>query len=72
MSKIKPISRKILIKKLAKLGFIGPFSASKHQFMKKGTGKIFIPNPHKKDIDIPLLILIIKQIGIDKDKFIEL
>lgn len=72
MPKIKPISRKALIKKLVKLGFSGPYTASRHQFMINGSKKIFIPNPHKKDIDIPLLMLIIKQIGIDKNEFIEL
>jgi len=73
MSKIKPISRKILIQKIIKLGFTGPFVASRHQFMMNNNGKkIFIPNPHKKDIDIPILMAIIKQVGIDKDKFIDL
>ena len=73
MSKIKPLSRKVLIQKLIKLGFSGPFSASRHQFMiDLSNRKIFIPNPHKKDIDIPLLMAIIKQIGIRKDDFIDL
>jgi len=30
------ISRRELIKKLKALGFTGPFSGGKHQFMKKG------------------------------------
>lgn len=73
MSKIKPIHRKILIQKFIKLGFSGPYTASRYQFfINKGRKKIFIPNPHKKDIGIPILMAIIKQIGIDKDKFIDL
>ena len=72
MSKIKPLSRKVLIKKLVKLGFSGPYVASRHQFMMNGAKKVFVPNPHKKDIDIPILMAIIKQVGIDRDKFIDL
>ena len=41
------ISRKLLIKKLRALGYSGPFSRGRHQFMIKGEKKIRIPNPHK-------------------------
>ena len=40
------ISRKKLIRKFRDLGYTGPFSGGKHQFMKKGKQKIRIPNPH--------------------------
>jgi predicted RNA binding protein YcfA (HicA-like mRNA interferase family) len=41
--------------------------------MIKGKHKIFIPNPHgSKDIGIPLLKKIIRQIGITQDEFIKL
>ncbi len=73
MPEIKPISRKKLIAKLHAKGFEGPFRATKHQYMLKGKHKIFIPNPHKgKDIGIPLLKKIIRQIGIEQSKFMEL
>jgi hypothetical protein len=42
-----PISRKNLIKKFRNLGFSGPYSGGRHQFMVKGELKIRIPNPHK-------------------------
>ncbi len=49
------ISRRQLIKKFKALGYGGLFSGKKHQFMKKGTQKIRIPNPHgSKDISIDL------------------
>ncbi|MDA2922311.1 type II toxin-antitoxin system HicA family toxin [Patescibacteria group bacterium AH-259-L07] len=69
---LNPISRRVLIKKLKKLDFKGPFTATRHQYMKKGSQKIFIPNPHGKDIGIPLLKRIIKQIGISKQEFMDL
>ena len=73
MREINPISRKKLISKLEAYGFDGPFRATKHQYMIKGKHKIFIPNPHGgKDIGIPLLKKIIRQIGITPDEFIKL
>jgi len=73
MSNLNPISRKELISKLKILGFEGPFIATKHQYMIKQKHKIFIPNPHGgKDIGIPLLKKIIRQVGITKDEFIKL
>ena len=73
MPEIKPISRKKLIAKLNSMGFEGPFRATKHQYMLKGRQQVFIPNPHRgKDIGIPLLKKIMRQIGLEQDEFIGL
>jgi predicted RNA binding protein YcfA (HicA-like mRNA interferase family) len=73
MPQINPIPRKELITKLRKFGFDGPFRATKHQYMIKGNHKIFIPNPHGgKDVGIPLLKKIVKQIGITQEEFIKI
>ena len=61
----RPLSRRELIRKLKGLSFEGPFLATKHQYMLKGSHKIFIPNPHGKDIGVPIIRNIINQIGID-------
>jgi hypothetical protein len=66
---LKSLSRNELIEKLRKLGFNGPYSASKHQYMIKSSHKIFIPNPHGKDIGLPIIKKIILQIGISKEEF---
>ena len=64
------ITREELIRKFRKLGYEGPYSGTKHQFMKKGQQKIRIPNPHKgRDIHISLLKEILKQAGIDEEKW---
>ncbi|MCK4745371.1 type II toxin-antitoxin system HicA family toxin [Candidatus Parcubacteria bacterium] len=68
----RPISRRDLIKKLQLLGFIGPYSGGNHQFMRKGNFKIFIPNPHKKDIGKILLSRITKELGISMNDFLDL
>ena len=61
---MKSISRSNLIKRLKKLGFDGPYSGGKHQFMIKENLRLAIPNPHKGDIGIDLLSRILKQAGI--------
>lgn len=62
-----PISRRELIKKFRNLGYSGPFSGGKHQFMVKGRHKIRIPNPHgTKDIHQSLLKEILRQAGINE------
>ncbi len=60
------ISRKDLIKALQLLGFEGPFSGGKHQFMLKSGLRLTIPNPHQSDIGIDLLNKILKQADISK------
>lgn len=72
MSSILPISRRILIKKLKKAGFFGPFSAAKHEYMKRGKTKIFIPNPHGKDIGPPIIKKIINQLNLTNQEFLDL
>jgi len=58
---LKPISLKNLIKRFRKFGFDGPYSGGRHLFMAKGTLKVRIPNPHKKEISKFLLAEILRQ-----------
>lgn len=69
---LKPISRRELIRKMRLLGFQGPFSGGRHQFMRKGVFKIFIPNPHGKDIGKILLNQIIKDLKTSKKEFMDI
>ena len=62
----KPISRKELIRRLRSLGFTGPVSGGRHQFVEKGALKVRIPNPHQgKSIDWSLVKEILRQAGIN-------
>ena len=64
------ISRKELIRKFRALGYSGPFSGGKHQFMKKCQKKIRIPNPHgSRDIHISLVKEILRQAGISNEEW---
>jgi len=65
---IASISRKELIRRFRSLGYSGPFSGGKHQFMVKGRQKVRIPNPHSgKEINISLLKEILRQAGITNE-----
>jgi len=72
MSSLSPLPRRILIRKLKKLGFSGPFSAARHQYMKRNGEKIFIPNPHGKDIGLPIIKKIIQQLKLSNQEFLNL
>jgi predicted RNA binding protein YcfA (HicA-like mRNA interferase family) len=61
-----PIRRAELVRALRSLGFEGPFSGGKHQFMVRGTVTLHIPNPHQADIGRDLLSRILRQAGIDR------
>ena len=45
-----PVNRKTLIQCFRRLGFAGPYSGGRHQFMVRGTVTVRIPNPHQGDI----------------------
>ncbi|MGA8848391.1 MAG: type II toxin-antitoxin system HicA family toxin [Dehalococcoidia bacterium] len=64
-----PVKRAELIRYLQILGFEGPYSGGKHQFMFKGTICLRLPNPHRRDVGRELLSRILKQAGIDKDSW---
>ncbi len=61
-----PIKRRELITRLKHLGFTGPYSGGKHQYLVKGQVKLFIPNPHAGEIGPDLLARILRQAGIDQ------
>jgi predicted RNA binding protein YcfA (HicA-like mRNA interferase family) len=64
------ISRRELIRKFRALGYNGPFTGKRHQFMKKGAKKIRIPNPHSsEDVHVSLLKEILRQAGIGNEEW---
>jgi predicted RNA binding protein YcfA (HicA-like mRNA interferase family) len=65
------ISRRELIQKFKALGFEGPYAGSKHQFVRKGSLKVRIPNPHKGDISVGLVKQVLKQADISDEAWDE-
>ncbi|HPD16446.1 MAG TPA: type II toxin-antitoxin system HicA family toxin [Planctomycetota bacterium] len=66
MPPLGPVKRRDLIRFLRQLGFDGPYSGGRHQFMAKGELTLFIPNPHQGDIGVGLLARVLRQAGIDR------
>jgi predicted RNA binding protein YcfA (HicA-like mRNA interferase family) len=62
-----PVSRSELVRTFRSLGFDGPYSGGKHQFMVRGSVTLRIPNPHQADIGRDLLSRILRQAGVDRD-----
>lgn len=69
MPRFGPISRKDLIRYLRQLGFEGPYSGGKHQFVIKDDVTLWLPNPHRDDIGRELLARILRQAKIDRDEW---
>jgi predicted RNA binding protein YcfA (HicA-like mRNA interferase family) len=72
MPELRAIKRNDLINYLRKLGFTGPYSGGRHQFMIKDKLRLTIPNPHQGDIGVNLLSKILKQAGISKQDWQDL
>ena len=67
-----PIKRRDLIRYLRQLGFEGPYSGGKHQFMIKADITLRLPNPHRRDVGRELLARILRQARIQRDEWEEL
>ena len=69
MPQFGPIARKELVRYLRQLGFEGPYSGGRHQFMVKGNHTIRVPNPHQAVLGKELLAKILRQAGITKEEW---
>lgn len=64
-----PVKRRDLIQRLAELGFEGPYSGGRHQYMVRGQTRVRIPNPHQSDIGRGLLGRILQQAKVSKEEW---
>jgi predicted RNA binding protein YcfA (HicA-like mRNA interferase family) len=70
--RLSPVTRSDLIKRLRALGWEGPIAGRKHQHMVKGEVQLTIPNPHRGDIGVNLLAIILKEAGVSRDEWLKL
>jgi predicted RNA binding protein YcfA (HicA-like mRNA interferase family) len=75
LSRLLPVSRQELIRRLGKLGFEGPYPGSGHSYMIKelAKGRIYvtIPNPHHgQDFSVGLLAQILKEGEISREEWL--
>ena len=72
MPPLRPIKRTEFIKYLRLLGYEGPYSGGKHQFMIREESTIRVPNPHQADIGRELLSRILRQAAITRNEWEQL
>jgi predicted RNA binding protein YcfA (HicA-like mRNA interferase family) len=70
--RLSPVTRSDLIKRLRALGWEGPIAGRKHQHIVKGEVQLTIPNPHRGDIGVNLLAIILKEAGVSRDEWLKL
>ena len=71
MSKFLPVPWLVLVKRLRRFGFEGPYYSGKHPYMIKGNLVLTIPNPHRKEISVDLLSRLLKQADISREEWSE-
>jgi len=69
MAPLRPISRADLVRNLRRLGFEGPYSGGRHQYMARESLTVALPNPHTSDISTGLLVRILSQAGISREEW---
>lgn len=69
MPAVGPVKRRDLVRHLAQLGFEGPFSGGKHQFVVRGTTTVRLPNPHESDVSTGLVVRILRQAGVTREEW---
>jgi len=55
--------------RLSPLGFEGPYSGGKHQFMVRDEVTVRIPNPHQGGVSVSLLARLLKQAGVSREEW---
>jgi len=66
MPKLGPVSLRIFIIRMRKLGWSGPYQEGKHPYMLKGASTLTVPNPHESEISQDLLVRLLRQAGVTR------
>jgi hypothetical protein len=69
MSPWQPCKRRVFIKRLRKLGFEGPFSGTRHQFMVLGNYRLSIPS--NSEFSVPQLRMMIREVEAILDRTLD-
>jgi len=69
MPSFGPVRRRELVAAFRRLGFSGPFSGGRHEFMYRGSVSVALPNPHQSDIGRELLAGVLRQAGVSRDEW---
>ena len=67
--RLLPVTRTEFIRRLRRLGFDGPYSGGRHEFMLRDTQRLILPNPHRHDIGPSLLARLLQQANVTRDEW---
>ncbi len=70
MSRWTPCKRREFIRRLRKLGFDGPFSGARHQFLVFRESRLTIPS--NEEYSVPQLKMMLREAGLILDREISL
>ena len=60
MSRWTPCKRRVFVQRLRRLGFVGPFSGTRHQFMVLGQRRLAIPS--NDEYSVPQLKMLLDEV----------
>jgi predicted RNA binding protein YcfA (HicA-like mRNA interferase family) len=69
MPRLTPVSRRELIQRLQRLGFEGPYSGGRHEFMLRGVS-VDSTQPHRGDISVDLLRRILRRADVSHEEWL--
>jgi predicted RNA binding protein YcfA (HicA-like mRNA interferase family) len=70
MKRLSAVSRRDLLRRLKQLGFEGPYTGGRHELMVRGSKRLVLPNPHRQDVGVDLLVRILRQAGVTRDEWL--
>lgn len=71
MPRLGPVAWSDLVRRLRRLGFDGPYAGGRHLFMIRGTVRLTLPNPHRREIGVTLLAHILRLAGVSRDEWLD-
>ncbi len=69
MARLSPVSRREFIRRLRDLGFDGPYTGGRHEFMLRADRRLILPNPHRQAVSTDLLTRLLRQAGITRQEW---
>lgn len=69
MPRLAPVARREFVQRLIALGFDGPYSGGRHEFMVRGETRLILLNPHRGDISVDLLTRLLRQAGVTREEW---
>ncbi|MBK7203728.1 MAG: type II toxin-antitoxin system HicA family toxin [Anaerolineae bacterium] len=67
--RLVPVSRREFIRRMLRLGFEGPLSGGRHEFLVRADRRLIVPNPHRGDISVDLLVRLLDEAGVTRQEW---